>query len=404
MNTQVKLDEKRAAVQNEAVNSWDLCGRKGVIEAITGIGKNFIFLKALHRCEKGISVLFLAEQIDREYDLMKDIEKFDTLNGTSTLKDYNIQFMTYQSAYKLSDKHWDFVCADEIHDSLTPEYSKFYFNNTFKYFIGLSATIPYTRYVTDDGVEYTKRDLLLGIAPICYKYNLKRGQEEKTSRPLNIIVVEGELDNTKLSIEAGNKKIKFKTTEKKAYEYWDGVFNKAMYLNARSREFMLRRAAAKRAEVLYKLPSKIETAKNILKRLKGKTLVFGNDLDTLEEIVPGGLISSRNSAKENKEIRDKFDRDEINVIASFKKLKQGANLKGLDNILITSYYSSTKDLIQRVGRLRKEGEKVGNVIILVTKNTKEESWFFKMFKSLGINELKISSKNIGDIDKYLEYN
>mgnify|MGYP002684185793 FL=1 len=108
-------------------------------------------------------------------------------------------------------------------------------------------------------------------------------------------------------------------------------------------------------------------------------------------MVPGGVISSRNSEKKNTEIRDMFDKGEIKNIASFKKLKQGANLSNLDNIIITSYYSSTKDLIQRVGRLRKAGKRVGNVIILVTKGTKEEDWFLKMFVSLGINETRVQS-------------
>jgi len=98
-----------------------------------------------------------------------------------------------------------------------------------------------------------------------------------------------------------------------------------------------------------------------------------------------------------------FDKGEIKNIASFKKLKQGANLSNLDNIIITSYYSSTKDLIQRIGRLRKAGKRVGNVIILVTKGTKEEDWFLKMFVSLGINETRVQSKDIAAIDKYLEY-
>ena len=403
MITQVEIDSQRSRVQDEAVLAWELCGKRGVVEAITGIGKNFMFLKALHKCEKGISVLFLAEQVDREYDLRKDIEKFDSLYNTVTLLDYYFEFMTYQSAYKLNGKHWDFVCADEIHDSLTPEYSKFYFNNSFNYFMGLSATIPYTKYVDENGVEYTKRDLLRQIAPICYKYTLKQGQIEKTARPLNVIVVEGALDDKNRVIEAGNKKVKFKTTEKEAYAYWDGVFNKALYLDGRSREFMIRKAAAKRAGILYKLPSKIETVKSLLPRLQGKTLVFGNDLDALEQMVPGGVISSRNSEKKNTEIRDMFDKGEIKNIASFKKLKQGANLSNLDNIIITSYYSSTKDLIQRVGRLRKAGKRVGNVIILVTKGTKEEDWFLKMFVSLGINETRVQSKDIAAIDKYLEY-
>lgn len=397
-----EVDIKRATVQNNAVNAWILSNKKGVIEAITGIGKNFIFLKALHTCPKGISVLFLAEQVDREYDLKQDIIKFDSINNTSTMKDYQIEFMTYQSAYKLSNKHWDFVCADEIHDSLTPEYSKFYFNNTYTYFIGLSATIPNTRYITSDGVEYTKRDLLLSIAPICFKYTLYKGQVEGTSRPLNVIVVENFLDDTTKNMEAGSAKKRFMTTEKRNYEYWDTEFNKAMYLSGSAREFRLRITSANRAKILYKLPSKIKLVKEILPKLKGKTLIFGNDLDSLHEITPN-VISSRHSEKRNQEIRTLFENGEINVLGSFKKLKQGANLSKLDNIIIMSYYSTTKDLIQRVGRLRKDGNKVGNVIIILTRYTKEEDWFNKMFSEAGIDAKRIKKEQIDQIDELLKY-
>lgn len=400
----IEVDLKRATVQNNALTAWELSNKKGVIEAITGIGKNFIFLKALHTCPKNIDVLFLAEQVDRKYDLLKDIDKFDKLHGTTTLIDYNITFMTYQSAYKLKDKYWDFVCADEIHDSLTPEYSKFYFNNRFKYFIGLSATIPNTKYIDSNGVEWTKRGLLNSIAPICFTYTLAKGQVEKTTRPLNIIVITNELNTTDKVFEVKTKKSSFLTTEREAYNYWEDIFNKYKYLdNPKSREFLLRMAASKRAEVIYKLPSKVRLTSSILKVLKGKTLVFGNDIEFLEKITPN-VISSKNSEKKNNTLRTMFENEEINVLGAFKKLKQGANLPKLDNIIITSYYSSTKDLIQRVGRLRKDNERIGNVIILLTKGTREQDWFYKMFKDIDLNIKMIESSELNKLNSLLVYN
>ena len=47
-----------------------------------------------------------------------------------------------------------------------------------------------------------------------------------------------------------------------------------------------------------------------------------------------------------------------------------------------SYYSSEKDIIQRLGRMRKNGDKVGNAFILLTKNTQEIVWFSKMIENL----------------------
>ena len=62
-------------------------------------------------------------------------------------------------------------------------------------------------------------------------------------------------------------------------------------------------------------------------------------------------------------------------------LEQGTNIEGLDIIVIMSYYSKSKSLIQRIGRLRKEGMREGHVIIFRTTDTVEEKWFNKMFDS-----------------------
>ena len=71
--------------------------------------------------------------------------------------------------------------------------------------------------------------------------------------------------------------------------------------------------------------------------------------------------------KKNEEIRNKFERNRINLIGSFKKLRRGANLGGLDNCVIMSYYSKERDLIQMVGRLRynsKDGKPLSFAILL----------------------------------------
>jgi ERCC4-related helicase len=109
--------------------------------------------------------------------------------------------------------------------------------------------------------------------------------------------------------------------------------------------------------------------------------VFGNSLDSLLKITPN-TVSSRYSEDQNKAIRANFDSGKINTIGSFKKLLQGANLKELDNCVLMSYYSSEKDIIQRLGRMRKNKDKVGSAFILLTKNTQEEVWFSKMIENL----------------------
>lgn len=390
------IDSKKQEIQNEAVQAWINKGYVGTIEAITGIGKTFIFIQACFRTlDQNSNILFLAETTSREYDLMVDIDKYYEFYGTKLTDYFNLTFMTYQSAYKLKDTNWDLVCADEIHDSLSPKYSEFYYNNTYNKLIGLSATIiRHTKYSDEDGIEFTKGDLVDELSPVCYRYTIKNGQEDETSRPLKIHVINHRLDSVTKNIEAGNSKKRFYTTEKESYDYWDNEFKKALWITDESKkEWRIRTTSAARAKVLYTLPSKIKAVQELLAKLEGKTLLFGNDLTTLLKITPDVVCSRYNDAK-NQEIRDNFDSGKINLIGSFKKLKQGANLSNLDNVIIMSYYSTTKDLIQRLGRMRKDGNKVGNVYIFLTQGSQEVTWFNKMTEQLqGVDVIYYNSVN-----------
>ncbi|MAH47093.1 hypothetical protein CMI37_14795, partial [Candidatus Pacearchaeota archaeon] len=128
------LTTARGRVQSEALNAWIKLGQKGTIEVITGLGKTKIAMSAIKLLPKDSKILFLAEVKDRELELEREQEKWG-------VKDWDITFSCYQSAYKWKDTEWDFVIADEIHDSLTPVYSRFYRNNKYDSIMGLSATI-----------------------------------------------------------------------------------------------------------------------------------------------------------------------------------------------------------------------------------------------------------------------
>jgi superfamily II DNA or RNA helicase len=148
------LDNKRDEIQNNAVISWAEAGKKGTLNLSTGIGKTFCFIKATRLLPKGSKILFLAETSQRKFDLHKDIMFFKKLFKYDLLVEHELTFMCYQSAYKLLNTSWDLVCADEIHMSFTPEYSKFFKNNSYKHILGLSATVDRTtKYVDEDGEE-----------------------------------------------------------------------------------------------------------------------------------------------------------------------------------------------------------------------------------------------------------
>lgn len=386
------LNEQKDKVQREALSAWLLANKRGTVEIITGLGKTFIALHALYTMPKDNTIhLFLAEVTDRRKDLMDDIEKYNKIFGRNVLADYNLEFHCYQTVYKWKQRTFGLVIADEIHDSLSPAYVKFYQNNKFSAIIGLSATInSNTRYKVN-GVVVTKGLYLQNVAPICYTYGLDKGIKEGTSRNLNVYIIKHKLDDKIKSVPAGNSKKRFYQTERQAYDYWDNQHKRAWFIkDDEQRELKIRITSHKRSTILYNLASKVIATKHLIAHLPNKTILFGNSLDALLQVT-SNVVSSRNSEDKNDLIRYNFDIGNIDLIGSFKKLKQGANLVDVDNCIIMSYYSTDKDFIQRIGRLR-QNSKIGNIFIFLTEHTQEVVWFKKIFDNIeNLNMIYCSS-------------
>lgn len=377
------INNKQDKVQKEALQAWLNVNKFGTLEVATGTGKTFMFLHCLYTMTKNEQIhLFLAETIEREKDLLDDINKYNQIFGVNVLQDYNLKFKTYQSVYKLVNYNFGLVGADEIHFALSPEYSKFFFNNTYDAIVGLSATIDRNTQYEVDGKKFTKGNLLDKIAPVCFTYTLAQAKDDGVGRQLNVYIIQQDLDSVNKNIKAGSIKKSFFQTEKSSYEYWDKEHKRSWFIEDKEvKELKIRITSTKRSNLLFNLPSKVELTKQLLEHIKGKTILFGNSLDNLLKVTPN-TVSSRYSEDKNKAIREAFDKGKINLIGSFKKLLQGANLKELDNCILMSYYSTEKDAIQRWGRLRRNGNKVGSVFILLTNNTQEEIWLSKMLANL----------------------
>jgi len=369
------VDKKKEILGDSAYTAWKRNKSKGTIQMATGTGKTFVSLRAIRDAPERSRILILYEETSRKEGFLKEIKKFNELYNLNITKGKTIIYWTYQKAYKLDSYFFDLVIADEIHDSLTPSYFDFYLNNAFDKIMGLSATIDRDKKYPNG---YTKGSYLDSVAPVCFTYNIGQSQKDKVSRELAIYVIKHKLDNFNKNILAGNKSKKFKTTELKNYEFWNKRYEQLFYSEENDkREFLISRALSKRTKILYELPSKIKEVRSLISYLKGQVLVFGNSIEALNKVTIN-TVSNKNSNDKNKEIRKNFDDGKIKVMASFKKLKQGANINKLDNVILMSYYGKELDFIQRVGRLRKDGTKVGNVFIFVTENTQEEIWFKKM--------------------------
>ena len=390
------LDLKRREIQLLAGEAWRNNNHIGTVEIATSIGKTWIALDAIMTLPKDSKVLFLAETLQREIDLHKDIEKYNSVFGVDILKWVDLEFACYQSAYRWENRAFDLTIGDEIHSCMSLEYIKFFHNNVSKKILGLSATVRSKKKYMIDNEEVTKFNMLEKIAPVCYTYDIGEAQRDGASRKLNIHVIYNQLDKVTRNIEGGSKVKRFMTTEFSTYNYLDNKYWEYHYAG----KFKLARMfVAKRANLLYSLPSKVKIVKELLKHTKDKTLIFNTDIPTLELITDNVIRSARKGESVklrneiNTQLREYFDKGKIKLLGAFNMLLQGANLEALDNVIVMSYFSDFGRFVQIAGRLRKNKGKVGNLYIIVTKDTQEEKWFEEITKDIPMEEFNVQYYN-----------
>lgn len=347
---------KQEEIQQLGLSSWENNGCNGTLEMCTGSGKSKIGVLA-HAKYPGKNLLLVPTEVLRDVDWRKEFEKWGY--------DFNIEAMCYASAYKLKDQEYNLVIADEIHNSLSEELIKFYQNNKCNKILGLSATISKQEHKKLEEIN----------AEVVYKYTLTQAINDKVVSPYYVTINLHTLDNVTKNIKAGSKvKGFFQQSERKAYDY---LSKQIMQLRIAGKYDVERMVILKRMRLLYDLPSKLLIAKKILKRLQSegkRVVIFGESITSLD-LLTEYAIHSKKTKKQNDQIYTDFNNQTINEIASAKKIKEGVNLTNVDALLIYSFNSKLRDIIQRIGRsIRFREEHIAEIIIIVTKDTQEENW------------------------------
>lgn len=393
------IDQKKIEVQAEGYLKWVDSGENSILEMATGTGKTWVALRAmLHNVSQGGSVLFLAERVGREAGVRHEINKFNTHFNVNILAGVELEFACYQAAYKWSNKHWNLVIADEVHE-VGEQYVRFFKNNTYDKFMGLTATLNNNSEYTIGSRRYTKREFLeTFVAPVSFTYSLSQAQEGGVSRKAKVYFLEHTMFEKNKTIKISPN---YFVTERESYNYWSKLIDDTYEIgkneeiprfpNDKERA-IIKKAQLMRASLLYKISSKVHTTKEVIKRLKGRTIVFMNSLETLKLITP---FAVGHKIPKSQEIIERFRNKEIDLIGSFKLIQQGENFPDVDNCIISSYYSSDGPLIQRIGRLR-SADSEGTIVILYTKDTVEEEWIEKFLNELSSYEI-IKIKSVDEI-------
>lgn len=353
----------RDDLQNKGLNSWIKNKCIGTVVMPTGTGKSRVAIKAILEINRlrilnnptgSTRILHLAERENRREGFKEQITKY--IEDTNAFyNDISIDYACYQGYKGLEGRSYHLIICDEIHDSITPTYSSIFTQIKRKALLGLTATIPNVKYETEEFLTISKYRLLQSYCPVVFKHTLATSIANKTSRVNDIYFIECELtDMEKASYTAISNKI-------------------SRNQGTLAAKFL----GSKRTTLIATCTDKIQKSKEIIRYLeefKIKSIYFTTEVSVLDDVLyDRSIIGSRK--KPNAIILNKFNTGQIHVIGSYKMLKQGENLDGLDVCIITSSSKNNiaLDTTQRVGRLRLNSSKNGIVIVLFVKDTYEQS-------------------------------
>jgi len=385
MQVMSKLIKTKDTEQKKAINAWAKRKFTGTIIAGTGFGKSRCGViaagKTLDATDNARAIV-LVPTTQLQAQFRDEFSKWDYEHVLD-----RVDIVCYASAYKIENEHYDIVVCDEVHLGLSPEYRKFFENNTWNRLLCMTATPP-------EEIEY--RDILYKLAPVCYRIDLDKCVELGLVSPYKIIC----------------KPIELTTVEKQEYDKANKTFVYAKYILGqfdafdRARHIMgsgkhtasnqdkaaaaqFYRAIRARKAVVDHADGKIaELQKIVIKNIGEKILVFGGSNEFTNKLADATetfstVYHSGKTKKQKEQALKEFRSGDKPVLCSTKALNQGFDVADATMAVICGLTSKSLTMIQRVGRIvRYQEGKIGQIFILYVKDSQEEKWLKSSVKNL----------------------
>lgn len=414
-------------IQNESIDAWEQAGYVGTLNLGVGCGKTFCAFKAMYRLQerglliKGDLVLVKAERSNRwENTFVPEAAFFYKVYGKNPIEDFQIEFYTYQAGVFKDAK---FIIYDEVHDCGSQgRYEQLTLPDCYK--LGLTGTPNEQMYVFPDKAvpklymsseqlenklitdQTTKGNIYQMFCPIVYTKTEEELIDLEVLSPFETVIIYHKLDNVAKNY---NITAAWKVTEQEYWEkrksYSNKLFAQGFSIsdpNDKTRKGLIYQASqiikVQMPKFLYKLKSKVNVVKQLLNLIDTPTILFSVEKELLWELTENVVDDKKDAVR----LVTQFNAGEIDVIATSKALQQGVTLKGLQNIILVTFQSSSGQLIQTIGRvIRRVEGKVGRVYIIVAKDTYEEKWLVEMQKvkdSKGRKTRKVNLNVVAEIE------
>lgn len=390
----------RSERQEECVKNWIKAGGKGSIIASTGFGKTRVAILAIKR-------------VLTKFPDFKTLVVVPTTNlkdqWEKTLKEWKLDQCAIVRVVNTVIMHnWkaDILVIDEIH--LIPSMSRISIFDKVNYKLVLGLTATFERL---DGRD----NLLNKYCPVCDEITMA----DVIANGWVADYVEYEV---LIDVDNLEEYEKIQRDFQSHFEFFGYSFELAMSLigsngfrnrqeyaknisgnNAVYKENLKKitmhaigfmQAMQKKKAFINNHSRKVELARDIINARKdSKIITFSNSIKMAEAIGIGPVYSGKDSKKHSKKVLEKFAEADKGVINSSKMLVAGADIKGVNCLIILGNDSSQTRATQTRGRgIRVEGDKFTEVFNLVINDTQETTWFEKSHRN--VNVVKIDVDNL----------
>lgn len=382
VNQLIKVKDEE---QKKAINAWAKNKFKGSIIAGTGFGKSRCGVIAIGKTlsdnlHSTALVLVPTTQLQEQFK-----QEFIKWGYEDVLE--RVDIMCYQSAYKLDGNHYDVVVCDEIHLGLSPEYRKFFENNTWDRLLCMTATLP-------EDFEY--KEILYTLAPTVYTISLDKCVELGLVSPYEIVCIPINLTaEEKQEYQKANKTFvyakyclgQFDAFDRAKHIMGSGKNTASSADKAAAAQFY--RSIRQRKSVVDHADGKIaELQKIVISNIGEKILVFGGSNEFTNKLADATdtfstVYHSGKTKKQREKALEDFRSGDKPVLCSTKALNQGFDVADATMAVICGLTSKALTMIQRVGRIiRYQEGKRGKIICLYVKDSQEEKWLRSSVKKL----------------------
>lgn len=327
--------------------------KRCMLQLATSAGKTFIAfimfawlfthrnVKKVMMVVPGIDLVLQPTADFTEYNNGKlDIKIQQIFSGCKVTPDANIFIGTYQSLRTECAaffKQFDVVLTDEVHKATSASQIKIMDQCKFPYRIGLSGTIPTTKYA--DGLT-----LVSNFGPILVDIKAKQLQEEG-------YISDCKITQVRLNYTSDKQKEAFKEAKKNLVKVGKG---KDMF----QLENKFVNESDKRFFIIAKLIA--STKQNTMVLFNGKD--YGKKLfQWLKENTTKMIyyIDGDIDKKVREEIRKRMEiKDDVILIASFGTSSTGISINKIFNIFFITSYKSISTILQSIGRGLRKSEKI----------------------------------------------